>query len=294
MSDQESTEIQLNEQEESSELRWGVRHRLEFIEFRLYWGGTVNRSDLMERFNISINQASGDLSRYQVMAPDNIQYDKSRKCYRAAPDFKPVVLTPDSDRYLAWLRLAADGIVADAGLSVADLPPFSTVPAPRRAVPPETLRIIVAAIWHRQALAVRYQSMTSATLTDRWIEPHALAFDGFRWHARSWCRRDGVFKDFVLGRILCVTDLAKALSDPAQDAQWQQLILLEIVPHRGLSPLQRAAIERDYGMEDGVLRLTVREALLSYAERRLGLDIDPNHRSPEKQHIEIRQRIRLQ
>ncbi len=289
----ESMEIQLNEREELSGLRWGVRHRLEFIEFRLYWGGTVNRSDLMERFDISINQASGDLTRYQAMAPDNIQYDKSGKCYRAAPGFKPAVLMPDSDRYLAWLRLAADGIVADAGLSPTDLPPFSTVPSPRRAVPPETLRVIVTAIRHRRALAVRYQSMTSAIPTERWIEPHALAFDGFRWHARSWCRRDGAFKDFVLGRILCVIDQAGAEADPSQDSQWQQQVLLEIVPHRGLSPPQRAAIERDYGMEEGVLRLTVREALLYYAERRLGLDIDPDHRSPERQHIEIRQRIRL-
>ncbi len=97
----------------------------------------------------------------------------------------------------------------------------------------------------------------------------------------------------MLGRILCVSDQAKAESDPDLDAQWRQMILLEIVPHRHLSPPQRAAIERGYGMEDGHLRLTVREALLYYAERRLGLDIDPDHRSPEKQHIEIKQRIRL-
>ncbi len=279
--------------EESSGLRWGVRHRLEFIEFRLYWGGTVNRSDLMGRFGISINQASGDLTRYQSLAPDNLQYDKSGKCYRAAPGFRPVVLTPDSDNYLAWLRLAADGIVADAGLSPDDLPNFATVPTPRRAVPPEILRAVVVAIHQRQALAVRYQSMTSAVPSDRWIEPHALAFDGFRWHARAWCRRDGVFKDFVLGRLLTVTDQAPAEADPAQDRLWHQLVLLEIVPHRRLTAPQRAAIERDYGMVEGCLRLTVREALLSYAERRLGLDIDPDHRPPEKQHIEARQRLRL-
>lgn len=71
------------------------------------------------------------------------------------------------------------------------------------------------------------------------------------------------------------------------------MVLLETAPHRGLSPLQRAAIERNYGMKDGVLRLTVREALLYYVERRLCLDIDPDHRSPAKQHIEVRQRIRL-
>ena len=33
---------------ERSELRWGVEQRLEFIEFRLFWEGHVNRSDLMD------------------------------------------------------------------------------------------------------------------------------------------------------------------------------------------------------------------------------------------------------
>ena len=43
---------------DKSELRWGVAQRLEFIEFRLFWEGRVNRSDLMEQFGLSVNQAS--------------------------------------------------------------------------------------------------------------------------------------------------------------------------------------------------------------------------------------------
>lgn len=43
---------------DKSELRWGVAQRLEFIEFRLFWESHVNRSDLMEQFGLSVNQAS--------------------------------------------------------------------------------------------------------------------------------------------------------------------------------------------------------------------------------------------
>jgi hypothetical protein len=293
MAENESIEIPSAGQHDSSELRWGVRHRLEFIEFRIYWGGTVNRADLMERFDISLNQASGDLSRYQLMAPNNLRYDKSAKCYRASAGFQPVVLDPDSDRYLAWLRLAGDGIVADAGLSTDDLPPFAVVPTPRRQVPPVILRAVVAAIRQRRSLRVLYQSMTEPEPVDRWIEPHALAFDGFRWHARCWSQKSNGFRDFVLGRILEVREDAPAGADPRSDSEWHQLVLLDIIPHRRLSPPQAAAIARDYGMIDGHLRLTVRQALLYYAERRLGLDIDPDHRPPEKQHIELYQRIPL-
>ncbi len=60
----------------SGSVRWGIERRLEFIEFRLFWEGHVNRSDLMAAFGISINQASADLNRYLGMAPGNMVYDK--------------------------------------------------------------------------------------------------------------------------------------------------------------------------------------------------------------------------
>jgi hypothetical protein len=36
-------------------LSWGVKRRLEFVEFRLFWEEHVNRGDLIERFRISVN-----------------------------------------------------------------------------------------------------------------------------------------------------------------------------------------------------------------------------------------------
>jgi len=59
-----------------SELRWGVEQRLEFIEFRLFWEGHVNRIDVMQQFGLSVNQASSDLSRYIGLAPNNMDYDR--------------------------------------------------------------------------------------------------------------------------------------------------------------------------------------------------------------------------
>ena len=64
---------------DKSELRWGVERRLEFIEFRLFWEGHVNRGDLTDAFSVSVNQASTDLNRYLGMAPDNMFYDKSAR-----------------------------------------------------------------------------------------------------------------------------------------------------------------------------------------------------------------------
>lgn len=50
-------------------MRWGVEKRLEFIEFRLFWEGGINRADIMEQFGVSVPQASKDLSLYEQKAP---------------------------------------------------------------------------------------------------------------------------------------------------------------------------------------------------------------------------------
>ena len=82
-------------------LKWGVERRLEFIEFRLYWEGGVNRSDIIEAFDVSVPQASKDLTLYQERAPHNAVYDKSAKRYVASNEFQPCFLKPDAGQYLS-------------------------------------------------------------------------------------------------------------------------------------------------------------------------------------------------
>jgi hypothetical protein len=43
---------------EKADLRWGVEQRLEFIEFRLFWEGHVNRGDLMSAFGVTHGSVS--------------------------------------------------------------------------------------------------------------------------------------------------------------------------------------------------------------------------------------------
>ena len=45
-------------------LRWSIERRMAFLDACLFWAGQVNRSDLIERFGISVPQASFDLARY--------------------------------------------------------------------------------------------------------------------------------------------------------------------------------------------------------------------------------------
>lgn len=271
--------------EDKPSLRWGVEQKLQFIEFRLFWEGHVNRSDLIDKFGVSPNQASGDLNRYIALAPDNMVYDKSGKTYVRASAFQPLFLKPDATQYLSQVRSLAEGIITPDDAWIGNLPAFDATPAPARGIDPVALRSIVIAIRRHEAIEVLYQSMSAPDPEWRWIAPHALAFDGFRWHARSFCEKSGLFKDFVLSRIAETKQTRLSDIQAANDTDWQEFVDLEVGPHPALSDGQRRAIELDYGMSDGGVRIPVRKALLYYALKRLGLDTDPAARRPQDQQI---------
>ena len=271
--------------ENRTDLRWGVERRLEFIEFRLFWEGYVNRGDLIDVFGISVQQASTDLNRYLGLAPENMAYDKSAKAYVRGSDFAPLFLKPDASRYLAQLRSVADGILDRTDAWIGSLPEFDATPTPVRGVDDKTLRMVVAAIRRAEAIEIKYQSLSRPEPRWRWIAPHAIGFDGFRWHARAFCEVDQVFKDFVLSRITDTCGTRPRACDPADDTDWHEHVVLEIGPHPGLSDTQQKVIALDYGMRAGKAKLKVRCAFLYYALKRLGLDTDPAARRPQDQQI---------
>jgi predicted DNA-binding transcriptional regulator YafY len=271
--------------EVAPDLRWSVERRLAFIDFRLWWEGKINRSDIEERFGVSTNQASADLNRYMAMRPDNMVYDKRKKRYLITDKFRAAIAQPDSADYLSELRLIAEGVLEANVARVDAIPPFDVVVTPARPVKPDVLRAVLQAIRERKALVITYQSFSSPTPTKRTIEPHALAHDGFRWHARSWCAKDKDWKDFVLGRMTAPEVAGASTQNPLGDSDWHELEDITIRPHPKLSDGQRAAIEADYGMTDGKLTAEVRRALKFYVLRRLGLDVKPDLRAPTEQHI---------
>lgn len=265
------------------QLGWALTSRFAFIEERVFWTDSVNRADVVEKFMISKQQASGDFTRYQELAPDNLVYDKSDKTYRAGPAFRPLFIKPDSAEALGQFRLVAEGVLpAD---TLASAVPLALAPAPSRPVDITTLRHVVLAINQARQLRTFYVSFTGSAPRERIIEPHALAFDGFRWHARARDLETGSFRDYVLGRLSGTALQGPATSQGADDADWQAMTTLVIAPNPGLETAQQAVIAQDYGMVDGRAEVQVRRALAYYTKLRLGLDLKRSARVPKDQHI---------
>lgn len=274
-------------------LSWGVERRLEFIEFRLFWEGGVNRSDIVDQFDVSVPQASKDLTLYQERAPQNAVYDKSAKRYVASDRFEPCFLKPDPSTYLSQLRSVSDGILDRSDAWIGQFPTFDAVPSPVRGVRAEILRSVISAIHRSDAVEARYQSLSRPEPRWRWLAPHAIAFDGFRWHARAFCDTDRSFKDFLLSRILETRATRSNEIASSADRDWHEFVTLEIGPHPDLSETQKKVIALDYDMHGGKTPIKVRKALLYYALRRLGLDTDPSARRPQDQQIILLNRAQI-
>jgi hypothetical protein len=258
--------------EKATSTRWGPERRLEFIDFRLMWDGTINRSELVDFFGVSIQQASSDLARYAEQAPGNLVYDRSAKTYRATAGFKPLLARSDAQHFLNQLGELTMGTAPAPAQFIGWRPPCDVVRYPTRPVESSTLLRLLWAIRDAEDVHLQYQSMRQPAATARWIAPHALASDGLRWHVRAWCHENGEFRDFVLSRVQLIMGTRRSTADSTKDELWHSRIDLIIRPRAGLSNGQRSAIEIDYGMSHGQLVLNCRKALAFYVIRQLQLD----------------------
>ena len=245
-------------------LKWEQRQRLTLLEATVFWSGEVSTASLTQHFGISRVQASKDFTLYQTLCPDNIRYDKSLKRYVLDDAFKAAFMVGSTGEFLQILKIH-QGDSFNTVVALADNLPIVEVLEPVfRQVDPTILQTINQAILSDKVVNVRYQSMSRTEPVEHQLCPHALVFDGLRWHTRAFSYTHHEFRDFVLARIHSAKTLGPAEMDASEDVNWDTFVLVKIGAHPGLSDTQKAAIEFDYGMVNGVLVRELRGALLFY------------------------------
>jgi hypothetical protein len=267
-----------------SGLSQSQRERLAFLEMRAYFTGELRRADIEGRFGIKPAASSRDLSAYREIAPGNLDYDVAARCYRPTLAFKPL-FGFQSERVLAWLLQGfGDGL----DLKLRQVAPCE---GPGNLVNPDlnVLATLTRAMCGKRLVRVSYMSLSSG-LRRRDIVPVALADNGLRWHVRAFDREKERFGDFVLTRIAKAQDIDGIVEERellSADEQWARIVDLELAPHPGIA--WPKAVEADYGMQDGLLRLKSRAALAGYVLRRWNIDSTPDHSlDPALHHLWLR------
>lgn len=248
-------------------------------------GGQINVSHLMRHFNLSRDSASSILKNYDILFPNNLQYDTSLKARVITDHFQSLFDVSSFDDYLHLIKSSHDEIIADS---------IEEVTAPLRNINATLLRPILKAIREKLAIDIGYISLSSPDYLDRIIEPHPLIFDGLRWHIRAYCWKNASFRDFVLSRFNGIAVFeGTAKFGIEKDELWQTYTDVEMMPDPRLSDKQQSIIATDFQMTNRSKVIKTRLALLNYLLIRLRLDTYKN--TPEEQQTvltpECRKRI---
>ncbi len=256
-----------------AQLPQSTRDRIAHIDFTLLFKGEAVRADLVDRFSIAAAQATKDFTMYRELAPGNIEYDQKLKLHKRGEAFEPL-FDYDVVRTLATISQGyGDGFTGKVKPPLACEAPYH-LNKPSLSI----VAKVTEAIHKGKALRITYVSLSSGETT-REIVPHTLVDNGLRWHVRGFDRKHGEFRDFVMTRIKAAFVLEDSrLSETeleTQDRQWNRFVELELVPHPRIEHSE--AIELDYGMTGGVLKVEIRAATAGYLLRQWHVDCSTEH-----------------
>ena len=245
-----------------------VTLRLKAIELLAYWEGRLVTNRLITWFGISRQQASSDIKTYiSDYNPDSLVHEPGVKAYVPKSSFCPVLTKGHINEYFDLISdLSGDSDSISFEQTDTHL---AAIQLPDRTVRPEVVREILRACRSESSLKILYASMNNPIWTERTISPHTMVYTGFRWHTRAFCHTRGDFRDFILSRIDRTPKLSEEkYADPSQDLMWKEKVSISLVPNPKLNERQRSLVEKDFGMPDGRLQLSVKKALAQYTLQR--------------------------
>lgn len=250
------------------DISFSQKQRLAFIDFLLMFKGSFSRSDLTTKFEMGMANATRDIALYRELAPNNSEFDNKAKYYFQTKQFKPLFQLDARKTLVKLANNITDGFDAIGDINF-------PVEAPSQLNVPDIYIVarLVQAILNKKAVNVIYTSLSSGSAA-RDLVPHSIIDNGLRWHVRAYDRKSKSFRDFVLTRIgkITIKDTPpKVHEDKLEDHQWMRMMPLQLTPHP-VNVQYPQAIELDYGMDGGMLQLTVRAALVGYLLRRWNVD----------------------
>ena len=262
------------------QVRWDLALRYRLIETVAWWEGRLTTVHLIQSFGISRQQASKDINTYITEhAPKNLTYDKQLKGYVPSKQFKPLFIDDSASAYLHLLNQTHSRAPHVEGLALAYAHTM-VLEVPDRTIRPEVLRPLLKACRDSEVIEVEYVSLANPVPETRLIAPHTLIYTGMRWHVRAYCEKNREYRDFVLSRLRGQPEFERKTENLIdEDEDWNTKVAVIIEPDSRLKPEQKAIIEADFGMEDGVLVIPTRRALVKYVLQRF--QIDPKKLDPK-------------
>lgn len=234
------------------------KQRLIFIDLCAYVLGYVNRSLLMNRFNIKEATASKDFKTYQEKTA-NLLYETSISAYKPVPWFTPhyehelkdalLLLSESKQEVVINDNLKKPTYVLDLPVNTADLSKVNPV---------------LRALSLKSIVEIEYASRSSGILSTRYIVPHTLIQMGSFCYVRAFDRQKSEFRTFKLNRIMNASvsmRKVEPMESIESDIEWQKEVEVTIVPN-GNEHIDTLAL--DYHLQDNKMVIRLKKPVLMY------------------------------
>jgi len=231
------------------ELSFAQKQRLQFIEARLIWDGSVRRGQVCEVFDVTPNHLSRDFKRYRHHHAHSLEYDVEKKAYTRGRNFEPLLASGSAEEYLSLLQAYSTSKSTAVVPALGQVATAESITQPTGSIDPDVLRLMMQALREGRGLSLTYQSLNEPDPVPRILWPHTLVFNGERWHVRAFDNRHQAFRDFVLAR--CIEAELHSSTAPLaaiEDTKWHETEKVDVVPASYLSESQKVVIAKEFGM----------------------------------------------
>lgn len=233
------------------------KQRLVFIDLCAYVLGYVNRSLLMNRFNIKEVTASKDLKTYQEKTA-NLLYENSISAYKPVPWFTPHYEHELKDALLLLSESKQEVIVND----ILNKPTY-ILNLPVNTADLSKVNPVLRALSLKGIVEIEYASRSSG-LSTRHIAPHTLIQMGSFCYVRAFDRLKSEFRTFKLNRIVNASvsmRTVEPLESIESDIEWHQEIEVTIVPN-GNEHIDTLTL--DYHLKENKMIVKLKKPVLMY------------------------------
>ncbi|MEY8198117.1 MAG: WYL domain-containing protein [Colwellia sp.] len=248
-----------------------VQKRLKLIDLYLAFTGSIQRSDLINHFDIGVATASRTLKLYRSAYPQNIEYSISDRTYITAVTFNPAF----QHSAVKALSLLAYGEVTHQ----IEMHKFGAPPNFRLAAGLEfdVVRAITTAMVLKSAITINYTSADSGEKTHV-ICPHCLFESGGSWYFRAYLLHKDRFTTFRFSRVTSATSSTEVIDNKIfieSDTDWYQEVVLTIGPHPNRE--KKDALREDLGLVDKpVVNIKTNAVLVGYLLTEMRVDSSEN------------------
>jgi hypothetical protein len=249
-------------------MKLDTRLRFAFIETRLYWEGGLKANDLLKHFELSRQTAQGVIEAYRQQYPNQMYYDKHKKCHFKTETFEAQHISTRSADFLDFLR--GEDLIAH----YLDFSPWGNVPlhdvnkTTRPIISEKILLPLLHALRHQKNLWIQYQPKMPDPITARIVSPNQLVFADNRYHLHAYCHTLEEHRDFVLSRMIEVKAAEKDWISEQKSKGWSSWVTLVFRVNPQLSERVQRSVSAGFEGQ-GVRRIRCRQHDAYYIQRQL-------------------------